>query len=119
MDSYNSPTTKPLYRGAQTVWYILGLLEAILAFRFAIKFFAANPAAGFTDFIYTISHPFVAPFISVFRNTRMEGSVMEWTTILAMLVYWFFGWAIIRLFFMSKTVSTPEAAAKLESKDPE
>jgi hypothetical protein len=31
MDSYNSPTTKPLYRGTQVVWYILGLLGALLA----------------------------------------------------------------------------------------
>jgi hypothetical protein len=30
-----------------------------------------------------------------------------------MFVYWLIAWGIVRLFFMSKTVSTPEAAAKL------
>ena len=65
--SYNSPTTKPLYRGTQIVWYILGLLEALLAFRFVLKLLAANPSAGFSSFIYAVSYPFTAPFNTVFR----------------------------------------------------
>ncbi|OGN28383.1 MAG: hypothetical protein A3A33_05185 [Candidatus Yanofskybacteria bacterium RIFCSPLOWO2_01_FULL_49_25] len=117
MDSYNSPTTKPLYRGTQIVWYILGILEVILAFRFVLKLLAANPGAGFSSFVYGVSYPFAAPFLSVFRMTRVDGSIFEWTTLLAMLVYWLIAWGIIRLFLMSKTVSTPEAAAKLDEKD--
>lgn len=115
--AYNSSTTKPLYRGTQIVWYILGLLEALLAFRFVLKLFGANPAAGFTDFIYSVSQPFAAPFLSVFRISRIEGSIFEWTTLLAMLVYWLIAFAIIRLFLMGKTVSTPEAAVKLDKQD--
>lgn len=117
MDSYNSPTTKPLYRGTQIVWYILGLLEALLAFRFILKLLGANPSAGFSSFIYSVSYPFAAPFLAVFHATKVEGSVFEWTTLLAMLVYWLLAWGIVRLFFMSKSVSTPEAAAKLDKKD--
>lgn len=114
MDSYNSPTTKPLYRGTQIVWYILGILEALLAFRFILKLLAANPGAGFSSFIYGVSYPFATPFLNVFHVTRIEGSIFEWTTLLAMLVYWLIAWGIIKLFFMSKSVSTPEAAAKLD-----
>jgi len=117
MDSYNSSTTKPLYRGTQIVWYLLGILEALLAFRFVLKLLAANSSAGFTSFIYNASYPFAAPFLSVFRTMKIEGSVFEWTTLLAMLVYWLIAWGIIKLFFMSKTVSTPEAAAKLDSEN--
>ena len=115
--AYDSPTTKPLYRGVQIVYYILGVLEALLAFRFLLKLLAANPAAGFTDFIYTLSYPFVAPFLSVFRITRVQGSVFEWTTLLAMLVYALIAYGIIKLFVMGKTVSTPEAAVKLGSQE--
>ena len=117
MDSYSSPTTKPLYRGTQIVWYILGFFEVLLAFRFILKLLAANPTAGFSNFIYDISHPFAAPFLNVFRVTRVEGSILEWTTLLAMLVYWLIAWAIIKLITMSKSVSTPEAAAKLDNED--
>jgi hypothetical protein len=117
MDAYNSPSTRPLYRGTQVVWYLLGILEAILAFRFVLKLLGANPSAGFTNFIYDVSAPFVAPFLSVFRLTRVEGAIFEWTTLLAMIVYWLIAMAIVRLFVMSKPVSTPEAAVRLEEQD--
>ncbi|MDQ7827076.1 MAG: YggT family protein [Candidatus Eremiobacteraeota bacterium] len=113
MDSYSSPTSKPLFRGTQIVWYVLGLMEALLVFRFALKLLAANPEAGFTRFIYGITYLFVAPFNSVFKIMQVEGSIFEWTTLLAMFVYWLVAWAVIKLLVMSKTVSTPEAAAKL------
>jgi hypothetical protein len=117
LDAYNSPSTKPLYRGTQIVWYILGILEALLAFRFVLKLLGANPNAGFTSFIYGVTQPFATPFLSVFRISRVEGSVLEWTTLLAMLVYWLIALAIVKLFFMSKTVSTPEAAVKLDDQN--
>jgi hypothetical protein len=115
--SFNSSTTKPLYRGTQIVWYVLGLLEVLLAFRFILKLLAANPGAGFSNFIYNFSYPFVAPFHSVFHVSQIEGNVSEWTTLLAMLVYWLIAWGIVKLFFMSKTVSTPEAAIKLDNEN--
>lgn len=117
MDSFNSPRTKPLYRGTQVVWYVLGLLEVLMAFRLVLKLLGANSAAGFTSFIYSVTHPFVAPFLNVFRVTRVEGSVFEWTTILAMVVYWLIAWGIIKLFLMGRSVSTPEAAVKMEEQE--
>ena len=115
--SYNSPTTKPLYRGTQIVWYVIGFLEVLLAFRFVLKLLPANSGAGFSSFIYNVSYPFVAPFLSVFRVSQIEGNIFEWTTLLAMLVYLLIAWGIVKLFFMSKTVSTPEAAAKLDTEN--
>jgi|SRR3989344_5388768 len=117
MDSSNSPTTKPLYRGTQVVWYILGILEVLLAFRFVLKLLAANPNAGFTSFIYDVSNVFASPFLNVFKISRVEGSVFEWTSLLAMLVYWLIAWGIVKMFLMGKTVSTGEAAVKLDQQD--
>ena len=117
MDSYNSPTTKSLFKGTQITWYILFILEALLAFRFVMKMMGANPEAGFTHFIYAVTWPFTAPFLAVFRTTTIEGSSFEWTTLLSMLVYWLIAVAIIRLFLMSKTVSTGEAAVELKKQE--
>ena len=117
MDSSNSPSTKPLYRGTQIVWYILGLIEILLAFRFVLKFLAANPGAGFSSFIYNVTYVFAAPFLSVFHITQIAGSVLEWTTILAMFVYWVVAYGIVKLLLMGKTVSTPEAAVKLNDQE--
>ena len=115
--SYSSPTTKPLYKSIQIVWYILGIIEALLGFRFFLKLLAANPNAGFTNFIYSITDAIAAPFLRVFNVTQVEGSIFEWATLLAMLVYLFLAWAIINLFLMGKTVSTPEAAEKLDKQE--
>lgn len=116
--SYTSSSTRPLYRGTQIVWYILGLIEILLAFRFILKLLAANPGAAFTSFIYGVTYIFAAPFLAVFHNTRIvAGSTFEWTTLLAMAVYWIIALGIVNLFLMGKTVSTPEAARKLNAQE--
>lgn len=115
--SYTSSTTKPIFRGTQIVWYILGMIETLLLFRFLLKVMNANPAAAFTSFIYGTTWPLAGPFVAVFNKSSVLGSVFEWTTLLAMLVYLIVAMGIVRLFLMSKTVSTPEAAAKLDGKE--
>jgi len=115
--SYTSASTKPLYRGTQIVWYILGIVEALLAFRFILKLLGANAGAGFTDFIYGITYPFAVPFLNVFGKTQVAGNVVEWTTLLAMFVYWAVAVGVIKLFLMGKTVSIPEAAIKLNDQE--
>lgn len=117
MDSFNSPSTKPLYRGTQIVWYVLGLVEVLLAFRFVLKLLGANAAAGFTNFIYGVTYVFAAPFLNVFRISQVSGNIFEWTTLLAMFVYWMIAVGVIKLFLMGKTVSTPEAAVKLNRQE--
>lgn len=117
MDSFNSPSTKPLYRGTQIVWYILGFVEVLLMFRFVLKLLGANPAAGFSSFVYGITYIFATPFLNVFRVVKIEGSIFEWTTLLAMLVYWIVAIGIIKMFLIGKTVSTPEAAVKLNAEE--
>ncbi len=119
MNTYNSPTTKPIYHGTQIVWYITDVIEILLLFRFFLKFLGANPNAGFSNFIFDITYPLAAPFLNVFRVSKVEGSVFEWTTLLAMAVYWIIAIGIVKIFFMSKSVSTPEAAVKLERQEQE
>ncbi|MGB3072680.1 MAG: YggT family protein [Candidatus Moraniibacteriota bacterium] len=117
MDAMSSGSTRPLYRGTQVVWYILGLVEVLLAFRLVLKLLGANAGAGFTSFIYMVTTPFTTPFASVFKVSRSQGSVFEWTTILAMFVYFVVAWGIIKLLVMSMSISTPEAAVKLDQQD--
>jgi len=116
--SYDSATTKPIYHGTQIVWYIIGLIEVLLAFRIALKLLDANPSAGFSAFIYATTYIFANPFLGVFRNTEItSGSTFEWTTVLAMFVYWIVAVGVIKLLFMGKTVSTEEAAVRLDKEE--
>lgn len=115
--SFTSGSTKPLYRGTQIVWFILGVIEVLLAFRLLLKLLIANPGAGFTSFIYSITYLFVTPFLSVFGKTEVLGSIFEWTTLLAMFVYWVLALGLIKLLLIGKSVSTPEAAVKLNAQE--
>lgn len=117
MTEIQTTRVRPLYRGTQLVWYLFGIIETLLLLRFVLRLLAANPNAGFTAFIYAVSYPFVAPFINVFGPSRVVGSVIEWTTILAMLVYYLVALGISRLLVMSKPVSGLEADVKLQEQD--
>ncbi|MEO5927889.1 MAG: hypothetical protein ABIO72_04165 [Patescibacteria group bacterium] len=108
---------KPLYRTTQIVWYIVGLLETLLLFRFLLKLLAANSFAGFTQFIYGVTQLFAGPFLVVFRVSQVEGNVFEWSTLLAMIVYLLVGWLIVKALVMSKPVSTKEADQKLPGQE--
>lgn len=108
---------RPLFRGTQFIWYALTLIEALLVLRFLLRLLQANPGAGFTNFIYSLSGIFTAPFEAVFRNVYVQGSVFEWTTLLAMLVYYLIAMGIVRLLVMGKPVSSAEANARLGAQE--
>jgi len=79
------------------VYYIFGAIDVLLAFRFFLKLFGANPDAGFVDMIYALSAPFMAPFIAVFPTEQVEGAVFEWSVLLAIVVYALIAWGIAAL----------------------
>jgi hypothetical protein len=112
-----SANARPLYRATQIVWYIFDVIAILLAFRFVLRLLGANPEAGFTSFIYAVTFPFAEPFLAVFRTTRVAGATFEWTTLLAIAVYWLLAWAIIRIITMGRPVSSVDASDKLERQD--
>src|SRR5689334_17719584 len=74
-------TKKVIFRAYQVIWYILGVIEVLLAFRVILKLLAANPGSAFTSFIYTVSDPFALPFAGIFGIARAGGSLLEWSTL--------------------------------------
>jgi len=88
------------------VYYILGVLEVLLAFRLVFKLLGANPQSPFVSFIYSVSQAFLAPFNGIFRATVTKGieaqSVLEPTTIIAMIVYAVLAWGIVKLIEISR-----------------
>lgn len=88
------------------IYYILGLLETILAFRLILMLLGANPQSGFVAFIYSVSRIFLAPFSGIFRAFISEGietkSVFEPATIIAMIVYALAAYGIVKLIRISE-----------------
>ena len=110
-------SVKPLYRGTQIVWYVFSVIEALLLLRFVLKMIGANTGAAFTDLIYSLTAPLVAPFMYIVGSPNVAGAVFEWSTLIALLVYWLVAWGIVRLFAMGRPVSTLEAEEGLYEQD--
>jgi uncharacterized protein YggT (Ycf19 family) len=90
-----------LTRIAQFVWLVAGVLEALFAIRIILMLLTANQAAGFAQFITKVTAPFLAPFAGLMKNiTASNGSVLEITTIIAMLVYALLAWGIVKLLWI-------------------
>ena len=93
-------TDEKYLKQRRIVYYILGILEALFAFRLIFKLLGANPESVFVSFIYTISGVFLAPFNGIFRAAVNNGietqSVLEPTTIIAMIVYALLAYGVVR-----------------------
>ena len=94
---------------------LLTALEGLIGFRVALKLIAANPANPFASFIYGLSQLFLAPFLNLTISPGANGMVLEVPSLIAMAVYAFAGWLIIRLTWVllyrrgTRTVETYEA----------
>ncbi len=108
-------TKKAIFRAYQVIWYILGVIEVLLIFRIVLKALAANPSSGFANLIYTISNPLALPFRGIFQTQVVEGSVFEWSTIIAGLVYGIGAYGIIQLFQMVKPTNPEEVSKKVDT----
>lgn len=85
------------YRTTQLIYWVFGLIEGLIAIRFVLKALGANPAAGFSEFIYGVTYPLVLPFVGLFGNPSAQGSVLELHSIVALVVYALLAWLLTRL----------------------
>lgn len=94
------------FTASRIVYYILGVLETLLAFRLVFKLLGANPNSGFVSFIYSISRVFLVPFTTIFRPAVTEGietkAILEPGTIIAMIVYALIAWGIVKLLIVMR-----------------
>ena len=83
-------------RAIQAIWWVVGFIDVLIAIRFVLKLFGANPAP-FVRFMYDVTWPLVAPFHGIF-NTAQEGrSILEPESLVAMAIYALIGWGIVSL----------------------
>jgi YggT family protein len=81
------------------VWLVAGIIMALLGLRFILALFGANPNNTFAQFIYNVSHPFVAPFFNLFNYNYINNGIgrVEIFTLVAILVYAVIATLIARL----------------------
>lgn len=91
----NSQTTEYL------VYFFFGVLEILLAFRLVLKLMGASLASAFVGFIYGLTGFFILPFEGIFRRGFTQGlettSVLEPSTLVAIIVYAVLALGIVKL----------------------
>lgn len=88
---------KTILRSNQIIWYILGFIEVLLTFRLFLKMLGANQYVGFTSFIYSITAPLALPFSGVVGISATGSSILEWSTVIAGVVYLCAAWGLAHL----------------------
>jgi uncharacterized protein YggT (Ycf19 family) len=94
------------WRASQIVYTLGGIVEALILIRIVLELLAANPNAGFTSLIYSITDPLVAPFQGVFPSPQTHGNVLDLAAVLAIIVYALLTWAVARLFELIRRRAT-------------
>lgn len=87
----------------RVVWYITGVIVALLALRLILLLLGANNTAAFVGFVYSLSGIFAAPFFGIFNYQPTYGqSTFEVSTVVAIIVYILVGWGIAKLATLSR-----------------
>ncbi len=108
-------TKKAIFRTYQVIWYILGIVEVLLAFRVLLKLLGANSQSGFTSFIYGISNPLALPFAGILGVTGISTMLLEWSTLIAMAVYAIVAYGLVALFQMVKPTNPQEVDQTIDN----
>jgi len=104
---------KRIFRVNQVIWYVLGVIEVLLAFRIVLKALAANQSSGFTNFIYAITGPFALPFRGIIGDTISGSSFIEWSSVFAVVVYLVIAGGLVYLLDLINPVTQEEVIASV------
>ncbi len=88
------------FKATHAVWVAFGLLEALIGFRIGMKLVGANPADPITDFVYSITTMFVAPFAGLATSPTVGMAVLELSSVIALVGYALIGWGVDRIVWL-------------------
>ena len=86
------------YAVTTLVSVLFGTLEVVLLLRFLFRLLGANPTNNFISWLYSVSHPFVAPFNGIFNDQTLGSQgVFEASTLVALVIYGLLAWLVVWL----------------------
>ena len=102
--------------GSQTieylVYFLFGALEILLTFRLVLRLLGAGVSSYFVDLVYGTSGIFILPFEGIFSRGVNQGletaSVLEPSTLVAIIVYAIVAWGIVKLVRISSGEKQPD-----------
>jgi uncharacterized protein YggT (Ycf19 family) len=88
-------------RTTRLLYFVLSLIEVLLALRFLFRLINADATTGFANFIYNFTSPLVGPFNGIFNDQALNrAGVLEISTLVAMAIYCLVGYGIARLVYV-------------------
>ena len=81
------------------VAFLFGVLQTLLILRIVLLLLNANPDNNIVDWIYSVTQPFVDPFLGMFQMdsvTGQKGSVLDVAAIVALVA-----WSLIETLIVS------------------
>jgi len=100
VQNVNLEYRESVYKVSQIIWLLFGGLEALIGIRVILMLIGANPANGFTAFVYQLTQLFLWPFQNLIANPTFQNMTLEVTSIIAMIVYALLGWLIVRMIWV-------------------
>lgn len=95
----------------QVAYVFFAILEGMLIARFVMRLAGANPFNDIVAWIYNATSMFVLPFEAMFPSAATDSSVLEVSTLVAMVAYLFIFYlavALFRLFIPAEEVINPD-----------
>ena len=86
----------------RAVWYILGVVTAILALRIVLLMLSANPETPFVAFVYDVSSIFVVPFYGIFDQPDYTRFYVDTSSIVAIVIYWLLAVGLAKLINLTR-----------------
>jgi uncharacterized protein YggT (Ycf19 family) len=71
----------------QAIYVVFGAIEALIAIRFVLRLFGANPTASFAEWTYGMTNWLAAPFAGLFSAQHIQTGVLEFNVLVALVVY--------------------------------
>ncbi len=85
------------FKAMQLIWLGLGVLEVLIGLRVIFKLIAVNPDNPLARFLYGLTDLFLFPFAGLAATPSSGGSVLEISSLIAMVVYALLAWGLAKL----------------------
>lgn len=81
----------------QIIYFVFGAISVLLAVRFVLLLLGASQASPFVQFVYGLSGVFALPFTGIFGEPSFNASVIEWASLVGIVVYSLVAWGLAKL----------------------
>ena len=81
---------------ASQIWLLFAVLEVLVLLRIGLKMVGANPDNTVVTLLYGITSLFLMPFVGLIGSPTVGGTVLEISSLFAMLIYALVAWATVR-----------------------